>query len=57
MKPLLSNALCVVCLAGLAALQFGRLVYPALGTTMAMLNMAFGLACLAAYAARCLTRR
>jgi len=57
MKPLLTNALCVLCLAGLAVLQFGWLVYPALGTTVAMLNVAFVLACVAAYAVRCRTRR
>jgi hypothetical protein len=57
MKPLLTNASCVLCLAELAVLQFGWLVNPALRTRVAMLNVAFVLACLAAYAARCLTRR
>jgi hypothetical protein len=49
MKPLSANAVCVLCLAGLAVLQFGWLVYPALGTTVNVLNVAFVLACLTAY--------
>jgi hypothetical protein len=56
MKQLPTNAACVMCLAGLAVIQFGWLVYPALGTMVAMLNAAFVLTCLAAYVLRCLIR-
>ena len=57
MKPLLTNAVCIMCLAGLAALQFGWVFWPWLGSVMAIANLGFVLALGVAWLIRRFFRR